>query len=177
MVQPVRRVVTGKDANGKAVVIFDGPNPHVQDLARMGVGSVDLWQESATPASLAGNDDKGVGIAGILPPDNGSVFRVVEFAPESTIEADDAERLAGMAHAGVGPEGAQAGNPRHPVMHRTRTIDYGVVISGEIDMMMDDSEVHLKAGDVFIQRGTNHAWVNRSDKPCQVAVVLIDAKD
>jgi naringenin degradation protein FdeH len=62
-------------------------------------------------------------------------------------------------------------------MHRTRTIDYALILSGEIDMLLDDSEVHLKAGDVLIQRGTNHAWVNRGDAPCRVAFILLDAKE
>ena len=62
-------------------------------------------------------------------------------------------------------------------MHRTKTIDYAVIMSGEIDMLLDDTEVHLKAGDVLVQRGTNHAWVNRSDAPCKVAFILVDAKD
>ena len=66
---------------------------------------------------------------------------------------------------------------RHPFMHRTRSIDYALVLEGEIDMLLDDSEVHLKAGDVLIQLGTNHAWVNNSDKPCRIAFVLIDAKE
>ena len=82
-----------------------------------------------------------------------------------------------MRERGVGPEGPSRDKPRHPGMHRTRTIDYALILSGEIDMMLDDSEVHLKAGDVVVQRGTNHAWVNRGDQPCRVAFILIDGKD
>jgi uncharacterized cupin superfamily protein len=67
--------------------------------------------------------------------------------------------------------------PRHHAMHRTRTVDYAVVMSGEIDMLLDDSEIHLKAGDVLVQQGTNHAWVNRGTAPCRIAFVLIDAKE
>jgi hypothetical protein len=78
---------------------------------------------------------------------------------------------------GVVPKGEQAQNPRHPGMHRTRTIDYAIALSGEIDILLDDSEVHVKAGDVVIQRGTNHAWVKPGDIPCRIAFVLIDGKD
>ena len=78
---------------------------------------------------------------------------------------------------GLAPEGDSREHPRDPAMHRTKTIDYALVISGEIDMLLDDSEVHLKPGDVVIQRGTNHAWVNRGHAPCKVAFVLVDAKD
>ena len=66
--------------------------------------------------------------------------------------------------------------PRHPLMHRTKTVDYIIVMSGEIDMLLDDSEVHLKAGDVMVQQGTNHAWVNRGTEVCRIAFVLVDAK-
>ena len=65
--------------------------------------------------------------------------------------------------------------PRHPAMHATKSIDYALVLAGEIDMLLDDSEVHLNTGDVIVQRGTNHAWVNRGDEPCCIAFVLIDA--
>ena len=65
--------------------------------------------------------------------------------------------------------------PRHPHMHATESVDYAIVLEGEIDMLLDDSEVHLKAGDFLIQQGTNHAWVNRGDRPCKIAFVLIDA--
>ncbi|MFL6949617.1 MAG: cupin domain-containing protein, partial [Xanthobacteraceae bacterium] len=67
--------------------------------------------------------------------------------------------------------------PTHPFMHRTRTIDYAIVISGEIDMKLDEEEIHLKQGDVLVQQGTNHAWINRSGRPCRVAFVLIDAAE
>ena len=67
--------------------------------------------------------------------------------------------------------------PRHPMMHSTRSLDYAIIMSGEIDMLLDDSEVHLKAGDVVVQQATNHAWVNRSGKPCRVAFILIDSQE
>ncbi len=67
--------------------------------------------------------------------------------------------------------------PRHPMMHRTRTLDYAIVISGEIDMLLDDGEVHLKAGDVVVQQATNHAWVNRGKEPCRIAFILMDSQE
>ncbi len=67
--------------------------------------------------------------------------------------------------------------PRHPMMHRTRTVDYAIIMSGEIDMLLDDSEVHLKAGDLVVQQGTNHAWVNRGKTTCRIAFVLVDAEE
>ncbi len=67
--------------------------------------------------------------------------------------------------------------PRHPMMHRTRSVDYAIIMAGEIDMLMDEGEVHLKAGDVVVQQATNHAWVNRSGKPCRVAFILMDSRE
>jgi uncharacterized cupin superfamily protein len=83
--------------------------------------------------------------------------------------------LEGMGGATYSPHGGAAA--RHPFMHRTRSIDYALVLEGEIDMLLDDSEVHLKAGDVMVQQGTNHAWVNRSQQVCRMAFILIDAED
>jgi mannose-6-phosphate isomerase-like protein (cupin superfamily) len=84
---------------------------------------------------------------------------------------DNAAMLREMEIAGGGAD------PRHAMMHRTQSVDYAVVISGEIDMLLDDSEVHLKVGDVLVQRGTRHAWVNRGGENCRIAFVLIDANE
>jgi uncharacterized cupin superfamily protein len=81
-----------------------------------------------------------------------------------------------LKEMGLTDTGNVGEKPRHFGMHRTESIDYAVIMSGEIDMFLDDSEVHLKAGDVVVQRGTNHAWVNRGDEPCKIAFILIDAK-
>jgi mannose-6-phosphate isomerase-like protein (cupin superfamily) len=110
-----------------------------------------------------------------LPPAGGSVFRIVDFPPEppEMRSADPASM-----HASLGEGVPKRGKPpRHPAMHRTRTVDYAIVMAGEIDMLLDDSEIHLKAGDVLVQQGTNHAWVNRGSEPCRIAFVLIDAKE
>jgi mannose-6-phosphate isomerase-like protein (cupin superfamily) len=78
----------------------------------------------------------------------------------------------------AGPDAPAKGlPPRHPMMHRTRTVDYALIISGEIDMMLDEGEVHLKAGDVVVQQATNHAWINRGKTPCRVAFILMDSQD
>jgi mannose-6-phosphate isomerase-like protein (cupin superfamily) len=110
-----------------------------------------------------------------MPPRGGSVFRIVEFPPETAAMRNlDPNTM----HQSLGDGAPKRGlPPRHPAMHRTRTVDYAIVMSGEIDMLLDDSEIHLKAGDVLVQQGTNHAWVNRSNEPCRIAFVLIDAKE
>lgn len=148
-VPPLRRVVTGHDRNEVAKVVMDGPATNAK-YPGTGVVSTLIWSTDETPADIAVGErpeDYGARLLGTQPPANGSRFAVIDFPP---------------------------GAPGR--MHRTESIDYVLVLSGEIDMDMDDSTVHLKAGDVMVQRGTNHAWVNRSAAPARVAFVLIDAK-
>jgi len=146
---PIRRVITGHDGQNVAKVIREGRATNTK-RPRDGVASTLMWCSDALPADIAvGEDveDMGARILGTAPPENGSRFIVMEFA------------------AGVVSE-----------MHRTETIDYIAVLSGEIEMDMDDSTVKLRAGDIMVQRGTNHAWANRSTQPARLAIVLLDAK-
>ena len=174
---PIRRVVTGKDATGKAVAMIDGLAPSAHRRPEGGIAITNLWVTDSIPADLSSSEDTSTHKVGIPPPPNGTIFRVVEFAPQKEITADYETRLKMIQGIGLAPEGPSRERPRDPGMHRTRTVDYAVILSGEIDMLLDDSEVHFKAGDVLVQRGTNHAWVNRGDTPCQVAFILVDAKD
>jgi mannose-6-phosphate isomerase-like protein (cupin superfamily) len=177
MNSPIRRVVTGKDGTGKAIVVTDGAASRVQARKEMGVTTTLLWVTDSTPASLREQGDAGDCEIGIVPPPSGTIFRIVEFGPQGDVQADDQTRRQIFERMGLAPEGPSRENPRDPGMHRTRTVDYVVILSGEIDMVLDESEVHLNAGDVVIQRGTNHAWVNRGNQPCKVAFVLVDAQD
>jgi quercetin dioxygenase-like cupin family protein len=145
---PIRRVVTGHDARNVAKVLIDGAATNWKSSSP-GTVSTLIWSTDTNPADIRigeSIEDLGARILGTPPPANGTRFAVIDFPP---------------------------GNPGR--MHRTETIDYVVVISGEIDMDMDDSTVHLKAGDVMVQRGTNHAWVNRGNAPARLAFVLVDA--
>jgi naringenin degradation protein FdeH len=170
----IRRVVTTHDSKGKSVVGFDGIAPVSGGEPELGVESITLWVTDDTPADLTGSKDAGKTKVGIPPPKNGSIFRIVDFHPTPKTEDLDPNFLAKIAGQKLEP-GAKP--PRHPGMHKTRTIDYLAVLSGEIDMLLDDSEIHLKTGDVLVQRGTVHAWVNRGTEVCRIAVVNIDAKD
>jgi len=143
--------------------------PHAQTVSRV------IWVTDQSPADITGAADRGAVEIGIQPPRNGSVFRIVEFPPET---AEMRNLDPSTMHASIGDSAPKRGlPPRHPAMHRTRTIDYAVVMAGEIDMLLDDSEIHLKAGDVLVQQGTNHAWVNRGSEPCRIAFILIDSKE
>ena len=169
----MRRIVTGHDASGRAVVLIDdAPSALVLEKAG-GLRLTELWQTQETPARFAARD-QARRERRIEPDPGGSVFRIIDYPP-------DRERLARIqpeAHfASMGVEAAPAEKRRHPGMHRTRTIDYAIILSGEIDMLLDDTEVHLKAGDILVQQATNHAWVNRGKEPCRICFVLIDGAD
>jgi naringenin degradation protein FdeH len=177
MVSPIRRVVTGKDATGKAIAMIDAMATTVHRREELGVTNTLLWVTDSTPADLSNQEDAANKKIGVVAPPGGTIFRVVEFAPEREVKADYETRLRIFQGIGLAPEGDYREKPRNPGMHRTKTIDYALILSGEIDMLLDDSEIHLKAGEVVIQRGTNHAWVNRGYQPCQVAFVMVDAKE
>ena len=177
MPRPIRRVVTGHNAQGRAVFLSDGPAPAVFDRGPGATAVTELWETSATPASNAGNADPTVGQPQRLPPPkNGSKFRVVEYPPDSQARCR-APASSSAQDANAKSEGyvRDVANKRHPGFHKTATIDYAIVLSGEIYALMDEGEVLLKTGDVLVQRGTNHAWSNRTEQPCCVAFVLIDA--
>ena len=163
-----RRVVTGyKD--GKATLLHDGPAPNRKLRQASGLVSTLLWVTDEAPADISGSVDRAEREIGVPPPPRGSIFRVVEFPPGRR----EMSREAVLTEMGL----SQQGITGHPGMHRTRSVDYAVVMEGEIDMLLDDCEVHLSAGDVLVQQGTNHAWVNRGTRPCRIAFVLIDAKE
>ena len=182
MLQPIRRVVTVRDGEGKAVVGIDGPARNVRvRKASGGLVSTLLWVTDETPAGISGGADRADREIGVGPPPCGSAFRIVDFPPT----ADEAllDNAAVISEMGISGGGANAGGDtgvnekRHPLMHRTRSIDYCIVMSGEIDMLLDNSEIHLQAGDVLVQQGTDHAWVNRGRENCRIAFVLIDAEE
>ncbi|HXW42551.1 MAG TPA: cupin domain-containing protein [Xanthobacteraceae bacterium] len=165
-----RRIVTGHDAQGKAVVLFDG----AQQAEQRGQNGITmLWVTTEFPVDVAISHDRAQTKVGVPPPANGTIFRIVDFAPASP-HAPPVDHRQILLAMGIDP--ATQGYARHANTHRTRTIDYAVVLDGEIDMLLDDGEIHVKAGDVLVQQGTNHAWVNNGSKPCRIAFILIDAK-
>ena len=169
----VRRVVTAIDTSGKAVALFDAAVPLQSFRSPNPAG--DIWVTQAYPADFNWTEDRAKIKVGLHPPKNGTIFRIVDFVP--TTEAIDKMPMDTMMKV-AGPDAPDKGlPPRHPMMHRTRTVDYALIMSGEIDMMLDEGEVHLKAGDVVVQQATNHAWINRGKVPCRVAFILMDSQD
>lgn len=169
-----RRVVTGHDARGRSVVLIDGESPHGFFLEKAGgLRVTELWETRSAPADNSGTGDAAEHERRIEPAGGGTVFRIIEYPPDSVRLATlDPERF----FRGMGARAADAANRRHPGMHRTDSVDYCVVLSGEIWAVLDEGEVLLRAGDCLVQRGTHHAWSNRSELPCTIAFVLVAAQ-
>ncbi len=175
MARAMRRVVTGHDARGKSVILRDEASPHVLEVPGIpGLALVNLWVTDTAPASNAGAADAAARPVVLEPPPGGTIFRVVDFSPERPggPAPDRAQAFRAMgAERAMDPDGS-----RHPAMHKTDTVDYALVLDGEIWAIMDEGETLLRAGDCLVQRGTNHAWSNRTDRPCRMAFILVSAR-
>ena len=173
---PIRRVVTADDAKGNSRIVEDAPASSVRNVpARPGYRAVNVWRTEQTPARITMGDSVSEH-QGILPPRNGTILRIIDFPPEPRDEAE-LKRQLDSTFGGIYKDALhdrRAG--KHPGMHRTETVDYAIVLEGEIWAVMDEGETLLRAGDVLIQRGTNHAWANRSDSTARIAFVLIDGE-
>lgn len=175
-----RRIVTGHDAEGKAIITSEAPPVRSQLVGGPGGPTfIEVWQTLETPALIQPQpyepEQSGLVLA---PPPNGTRIRVIEFPPEGDeirkltgSEALEKFRSMGGGHASTSDQGAP-----HPLMHRTKTVDYGIVLEGEMTLIVDRGETTIRAGDIVIQNGTNHAWANRSGKICRMAFILIDAQ-
>ncbi len=179
MLRPVRRIITGHDDHGNSIVLSDGPSPHVlENLTQEGRGLTDLWRTFAAPADNGGSADAADTQVTLAPPKNGSVFRFFQIRPKAwDAELSDEERAKRDAEnfAKMGASAAHDSASGQVGMHKTDTVDYIILLSGKVSMILDDGEVHMEPMDVLIQRGTNHAWVNYGDEPAILAGILIDA--
>lgn len=172
----VRRVVTGYTEQGLSTIIEDSPSPAITSVPdRPNYYSTNIWCTGAAPTDVNEADHIGE-LGGVSPPGAGTVLRVIDFPPEPK-DPDERARQLKASFGKLFSDADRSHNPgRHPGMHQTDTIDYAIILDGEIYAVMDEGETCLKAGDILIQRGTNHAWSNRSDRSCKVAFVLIDGK-
>jgi len=142
---------------------------------KAGNASTLLWVTDETPAVLSGTKDDADREIAVPPPRRGTIFRIAEFPPHTGGEVRD--NAAVLRDFGIGPDVKRGHAPRHPAIHRTRSLDYVIVLEGEIDLLLDEGEVRLRAGDVVVQRGTNHAWINRGRSTCRLGMVFIDAEE
>ena len=174
---PIHRVVTGHDTHGRAVIASNGPLPTVVEIAAIpGTVFHEVWSTAATPAPVDNGADPTLGALTLPPPRHGTRFRFVDIPPDTAEFLAQGAGTVKDAFAQIGDVAAstvQASSP-HPLMHRTESVDYGVVIAGECTLVLDEGEVQLRPGSVVIQRGTNHAWANRSGQVCRMLFVLVD---
>ena len=175
MPRDIRRVITGHDPDGKSIVMIDETMTpdlgHVLTPAgQSNVRLSDVWLSGSVPDSNAGNIDTVKDKVTVEPPAGGAVFRILELPPDSERNYSQMKEYFEKMGAGDRLDGQ-----KHPGMHKTKSIDNLIVISGEVWLILDEEEVCLKAGDVCVQRGTLHAWSNRNNKPCLIAAVLLDA--
>ena len=182
MLHPARRIVTGHNAQGRSVVISDGIATNiVSNPIRPNRGLTNLWRMEKTPPSNAGFVDPTAGVQiGLEPPKGGNVFRFFQIAPdkeEAHLPIEERQKRAAAIFTGMGAAHARVDTSRHPAMHTTKSVDYIILLSGEVTLLLDEGEIAMKPFDVVIQRGTNHAWANHGTVPAVLCGVLIAADD
>lgn len=175
-----RRIVTGHDRAGNAVIVSDAPPTRIVQIGGPGGPTFfEVWSTSKAPAPIERQPGEPAESGLVLaPPKGGTRIRIIDFPPEgnevrSLNEAGAQEKFSAMG--GAAASQFKAGGP-HPLMHRTETLDYGIVLEGEMTLVVDRGETVIRTGDIVIQCGTNHAWANRSNKNCRMAFVLIDGR-
>ncbi len=174
---PIIRTVTGHDASGKAVVALHGPLPHVAEIAAIpGTVFHEVWCTQGAPVQVDNGADPTVGPLQLKPPAQGTRIRFVDIPPDTDefLQRGAAAMQSAFSQIGDAAASTVKTNSPHPLMHRTESVDYGIVIEGEMTLVLDDAEVLLQKGSVVVQRGTNHAWANRSGRPCRMLFVLVD---
>jgi mannose-6-phosphate isomerase-like protein (cupin superfamily) len=177
MSKPFRRVVTGHDAQNRAVILSDAPPTRVQRVGDHGPVFYEVWNTRETPVRIdRASGEPSESQLTLRPPKNGTRIRVLDIPPETdAIRKMDAQSAREhFAEIGAGEASTADAEGAHPFMHRTESIDYGIVLEGEIYLIVDRGETLVRAGDIVIQRGTNHAWANRSGRNCRIAFILID---
>jgi hypothetical protein len=180
MPKEVRRIVTGHDSEGRSIVQEDGPPARSVTLGgENGTTFHEIWNTLATPAPIDGSSGE-PGEEGIrlLPPAGGTRIRILDIPPDDgSLAALPREAVHALFEAiGAGGAHDMAEDSPHPLMHRTETIDYGIVLDGEVTLILDRGETVVRAGEIVVQRGTNHAWANRSGRPCRIAFILVDGR-
>ena len=174
MRQALRRIVTGHDAQGRSNISIDDTAPNVIEVKGWpGLFVTELWVTGEMPVDNMGKTDQGGRPMRHDPTPGGTIFRIVEIPPEKSLAGIDTK--AAFEHMGSHNKPREQDSAKHPSMHKTNSVDYLVVVSGEMTMVMEDGETLLRQGDCIVQRGTNHAWVNKGDKPCVLAAILVDA--
>lgn len=170
----MRRIVTGHDEEGKSVITIDGPP--ARSLGEEAGGLYELWNTDGNEINTLDEIDRADGEVLLSPPNGGTKFRYFQINPTPEgVPADLIEAATAEAFEKMGAAHHRVDTTRHPAMHKTKTIDYIILLKGDVTLLLDNEEVDLKPFDVVVQRGTNHAWVNNGNEPALFIAVLIDS--
>ena len=171
----MRRVITGHDENGKSIVVLDGPP--ARSIGEDVGGLFELWNTDGNPINTKDNLDRADNEIILSPPENGSKFRYFQINPTPQgVPMDIMQNMAAEAFEKIGAAHHRVDTTKHPAMHKTDTIDYIILLKGDVTLILDQEEVDIKPFDVVVQRGTNHAWVNNGNDPALLIAVLIDSE-
>ena len=170
----MRRVVTGHDEEGKSIVVLDGPP--AQSIGEDVGGLFELWNTDGNLINTKDRIDRADDEVLLSPPKNGSKFRYFQINPTPEgVPMDVLQNMAADAFERIGASHHRIDTSKHPAMHKTDTIDYIILLEGDVTLILDKEEVDIKPHDVVVQRGTNHAWVNNGNNPALLIAVLIDS--
>ena len=170
----MRRVVTGHDEEGKSIVVLDGPP--AQSIGEDVGGLFELWNTDGNLINTKDRIDRADDEILLSPPKNGSKFRYFQINPTPEgVPMDILQNMAADAFEKIGASHHRIDTSKHPAMHKTDTIDYIILLEGDVTLILDKQEVDIKPHDVVVQRGTNHAWVNNGNNPALLIAVLIDS--
>lgn len=171
----MRRVITGHDNDGKSIVVLDGP-PACSIGEDVG-GLFELWNTDGNPINTKDRIDRADSEIILSPPRNGSKFRYFQINPTPEgVPMDVMQDMAAEAFKKIGASHHRVDTAKHPAMHKTDTIDYIILLKGDVTLILDQEEVDIKPNDVVVQRGTNHAWVNNGNEPALLIAILIDSE-
>ena len=165
-----RRIVTGINADGKSLIVTDGP---ALDFGPF----TEFWATDSAPASYGSDDEIAGRRVKLEPPETGAIFRFFRVDPENpSLSREEQEERTAAGFSAIDAEHCRPNTARDPRMHTTRTVDYIVLLRGEVTLLLDEDEVDLKPFDVVIQRGTNHAWINKGSEVAELVGILVDAE-
>ena len=169
----MRRIVTGHNTNGKSIIKIDGPP--ARSIGEEIGGLYEIWNETGIAVDTLSDIDNADSDIILSPPDGGSKFRYFKIMPTPQgVSVEILNQMAEEAFSRIGAAHHRIDIARHPAMHKTKTIDYIILLEGDVTLVLDEEEVRLKPFDVVVQRGTNHAWINNGKEPATLIAVLID---
>ena len=171
----MRRIITGHNKHGKSIITMDGPpaRPIGEDVG----GLFELWNTDGNDVNSSDDIDRADEDIILSPPDGGTKFRYFQINPlPEGVPEEIMQEIAADAFEKIGAAHHRIDTSKHPAMHKTDTVDYIILLKGDVTLILDEEEIDLKPFDVVVQRGTNHAWVNNGNDPALLIAVLVDSK-